>query len=73
MYRAVSGWSGRVFDGEEEVCGVAGCARIDDVRKAIEDTRRPRHFLIDNTRPLHYFLSPASCCARAAIFLTTVC
>lgn len=39
IYRAVSGQlSGRLFDGDEEVCGVAGCDTVDEVREAIEAT-----------------------------------
>jgi hypothetical protein len=48
VYRAVSGqWSGRVFAGEEEVCGVAGCASVDEVRQAIEDTGQSVDVVVD--------------------------
>lgn len=48
VYRAVSGqMSGRLFDGEEEVCGVAGCATVDEVRESIEKTGQRVDFVVD--------------------------
>ena len=38
VYRSVSGkLSSRVFDGEVEVCAVAGYATVEEVKAAIED------------------------------------
>lgn len=48
VYHAPSGqMSGRLFRGEEEICGVAGCATVEEVREAIEDTGQRVDFVVD--------------------------
>lgn len=50
VYRAASGQlSGRGFDGDEEVCGVDGCATVDEVRQAVEDTGKRVDEVVDET------------------------
>ena len=49
VYRAPSGqMAGRLFAGAEEVCAVAGCANVDEVRAAIEDTGQRVDFVVDD-------------------------
>lgn len=42
IYRAPSGQiSGRLYDGDLEICAVAGCSSVDEVKATIEE----QHFL----------------------------
>lgn len=48
VYRSVSGTlSGRVFDGEVEVCAVAGYATVEEVKTAIEDAGQRVDLVVD--------------------------
>lgn len=48
VYRSVSGQlTGRVFEGEKEVCVVAGYATVEEVKAAIEETGQRVDFVVD--------------------------
>lgn len=48
VYRSVSGkLSGRVFDGEVEVCAVAGYATVEEVKAAIEYAGQRVDLIVD--------------------------
>lgn len=48
VYRSVSRHlSGRVFDGEVEVCAVAGYATVEEVKAAIEDAGQRVDLVVD--------------------------
>ena len=48
VYRAPSGQlSGRLFRGEDEICGVAGCASVEEVVTAIEETGQRVDVVLD--------------------------
>ena len=48
VYRAPSGqMAGRLFDGDVEICGVSGCATVDEVIQAIEQAGQRVDFVVD--------------------------
>ena len=48
VYRSVSGkLSGRVFDGEVEICAVAGYATVEEVKAAIENAGQRVDLVVD--------------------------
>lgn len=48
VYQAPSGqYSGRLFSGDIEVCGVAGFDSVDDVAQAIADAGYHVDFIVD--------------------------
>jgi hypothetical protein len=48
VYRAPSGQlSGRLFSGDKELCAVAGCATVEEVVEAIEDTGQEVDMVVD--------------------------
>ena len=48
VYRAPSGQiSGRLFSGDREICGVAGCSSIEEVEQAVIDAGHQVDFIVD--------------------------
>lgn len=48
VYRSASGeFSGRLFDGDDELCGVAGCQSFDEVKQAMLDVGQQVDSVVD--------------------------